>query len=405
LNDSPHRRLGFDPLIPLLVIALVGIGLMLIYSADHAQESFIHIKRQAVLAASGMLLLTLAAVIPPRIYYGLSYVLYGAAVVGLLLVLVAGTGASGARRWLTLGSLNLQPAEPAKIAFILVTARVLSARHSVDLPWRVVRNVVLLGIPPLILVVLQPDLGTATVFPVVGAVMLAWSGLPLRVFVTIFLPFISLFFLLCPWLLAPVVLAGVLWLNRVGAGRLLVISVVLVCAGAAISGPVAWNQLKPYQKKRLTTFLDPSADPLGAGYQIIQSQVAIGSGGVTGRGYLQGTQTQLRFLPQQHTDFIFSLAGEEFGFVGTSTIIFLYLMLGWRGFRAAAGSKNPFSGICAAGLTAFILYHATVNIGMTLGILPVTGLPAPFLSYGGSFLLTCLCASGMIIAVTVRRRG
>jgi rod shape determining protein RodA len=167
---------------------------------------------------------------------------------------------------------------------------------------------------------------------------------------------------------------------------------------------MAWNHLEPYQQRRLTTFLNPTADPLGAGYQIIQSKVAIGSGGIIGRGYLKGTQTQLRFLPQQHTDFIFALAGEELGFVGISILMGLLFALVWRGYSIAAATKNPFMGLVSSGLVTMIAYHSIVNIGMVAGILPVTGLPLPFLSYGGSFLLTCLVSTGIILSTGLHRR-
>jgi len=177
-----------------------------------------------------------------------------------------------------------------------------------------------------------------------------------------------------------------------------------VCLLAIFAAPRAWNHLQPYQQKRLTTFLDPADDPLGSGYQVIQSKVAIGSGGVGGAGFLKGTQTQLRFLPQQHTDFIFALAGEEFGLLGTSAVILMFLLYGWRGIRIANRSRSQFAGLIAAGITTMIIYHACINIGMAIGMLPVTGIPLPFLSYGGSFLITCLMNTGILLSTGLYRR-
>ena len=387
------------------ILALIGVGIVLIYSADQAQGSLGHFNKQAVIAGVGLVLMILLMMLPPRIFYALSYVFYGLALGLLLMVTIFGVTGLGAKRWLDLGGFRFQPSEPAKIAFIILAARLLADTRSPNLGWKALGNVAIVAIPPFALTVLQPDLGTATVFPVISFVLLAWYGLSLYHFAIVFLPLVSLFFLFYPLLIIPIVIGSLVWLKKRGIRWIGLISLFACCIAAAFIAPTAWNQLEPYQKKRITSFLDPYSDPLGSGYQVIQSQVAIGSGGFAGTGYRKGTQTQLRFLPQQHTDFIFSLAGEEFGFIGTSVIIFLYFMLGWRGFMAATRVKNQFMSISAAGLTVLILYHAVVNIGMTLGNLPVTGLPLPFISYGGSFLLTCMCAMGIVISASIYRRG
>lgn len=387
----------------LITISLIGIGLLLIYSAGHAKGDISHFNRQLIISIAGIIIMIALAFIPPRVFYALAYVLFGLSVLLLIMVLAAGVVGLGAKRWLILGGFHLQPSEPAKIGFILAASRFLADwRESAGL--KMVLIIAALGIPVTLIVLAQPDLGTSTVFPIIAFALLAWYGLPLKFFVMFFLPVVSFFIILKPWLVIPFVLAGLVWLKKKGCNWVLVGCLGLTCIGASFAAPFAWNRLEPYQKKRLTTFLDPSADPLGAGYQVIQSRVAIGSGGLTGMGLLKGTQTQLRFLPQQHTDFIFSLAGEELGFIGTSLIVFLYSLVGWRGFRAAARIKNQFIGLVAAGLTTMIMYHCVVNIGIAMGNLPVTGLPLPFLSYGGSFLLTCAAAVGVILSAGIHRR-
>jgi len=403
-QNLPKRLRDIDRSLLAVVVILYLCGLVLIFSADHAQGSSVHFSKQIIFGIVGLILMSLLASLPYRVYYALAYVIYAAALLGLLLVDIAGFVGYGARRWLSVGGITLQPSEPAKIAFILALARMLADHQQPVKWWGVIGAAALLALPLTVLVLAQPDLGTATLFPVVGAAMLAWFGLPPKFFILLGLPLISLLLIVIPWLIIPLVLFGLFYLWRGGARWWTIAALALLCCVATFSAPRVWNHLEPYQQRRLTTFLDPASDPLGAGYQIIQSKVAIGSGGVVGRGYLKGTQTQLRFLPQQHTDFIFALAGEEFGFVGTSTIIVLFMLLIWRSFNLAALCKSQFFGLVAAGLATMILYHAIVNIGMVTGLLPVTGLPLPFLSYGGTFLLTCMAAAGMILSLAIHRR-
>ncbi len=395
---------GLDRPLLLIALSLTGIGLILIYSADQAQVESAYFTRQVYFALAGLVLLTGVAAIPGRVYYALAYLIYGIALIGLLMVPVAGAIGFGAKRWIAVGGINIQPSEPAKLAFILVAARVLAYRRNPVSGWKPMGIIAILCVLPMALIIIQPDLGTATVFLALSIALLAWFGLAARFFVILMLPMLSLFLTVNPWILLPLLMVGFAWLKRSGVRWVGITALVLLCAAATFIAPVAWNQLEPYQQKRLTTFLNPYADPLGSGYQVIQSKVAIGSGGLDGRGFLKGTQTQLRFLPQQHTDFIFALAGEEFGFVGTSAIIVLYLLYGWRGFRLAARARNQFTGLMATGVTTMVMYHASVNIGMAIGILPVTGLPLPMVSYGGSFLITCLTGTGMLLSAGLHRR-
>jgi len=377
--------------------------LALVNSAGHARENLLFFHKQLIFAGMGFVIMIVATMIPSRIYYMFAYIIYGLSILLLLLVIIGGVAGFGAKRWLVIGGFRLQPSEPAKIGLIFAAARFLADWRE-DAGWRIIFSVALLAAPIAFIVLLQPDLGTSTVFPIITLAMLAWFGLQPRYFIVMLLPILSLFLLVNPWFIAPVIILGLIWFWRSDKNWIRVLLLAILCAATTTAAPMIWDKLEPYQKSRLSTFLDPTADPLGAGYQVIQSRVAIGSGGILGLGYLQGTQTQLRFLPQQHTDFIFSLAGEELGFIGTSIILFLYFLFGWRSFRAAALIKNQFMSLTTAGIAVLILYHCTVNIGMALGNLPVTGLPLPFLSYGGSFMLTCMLACGLILSAGLYRR-
>ena len=404
MNTLKNRLSTID--FPLLIstFGMIVIGIILIYSADHSQGLRTHFTRQVYFSIAGILLLTVAASITPRIYYALAYVFYAIGMIGLVLVLIMGIIGFGAKRWLVVGGINIQPSEPLKIALIFAVARVLSSRSSHISYWKMIGKAALLGGIPTFFLLLQPDLGTATVLPIIVASMLAWFGIPLKMFILLLLPFLSLFLTVSPWIVLPLIAVGFTYLWKSGIRWVGIAGMLFVCAVGTITAPTAWNQLEPYQQKRLTTFLNPAADPLGSGYQVIQSKVAIGSGGFSGQGFLKGPQTQLRFLPEQHTDFIFALAGEEFGFIGVTVILVLLVLYGWSGFRLAMRTKNQFMSFVAVGITTLVLYHAVVNIGMVIGALPVTGLPLPFMSYGGSFLITCMTATGILLSVGVYHR-
>lgn len=388
----------------LVTLALVGVGMLLIYSADNALFNSSHFEKQFVSAIIGFVFMIVATMIPTRYYFALSYIGYGLALFILLLVPVIGITALGAKRWISLGGFNFQPSEPAKIFFLIAAARFLSGIRPDQTEKQALFGVVILAVLPGLLVLTQPDLGTSSLFPIIGATLLAWWGLPLWYYLLAAMPFVAMFVVVFPWLTIPLELIGYWWMRRAGMRWVGMVLLTLLVIGATFIAPMAWNRLEPYQQKRLTTFIDPGADPLGSGYQIIQSKVAIGSGGLFGTGYLQGTQTQLRFLPQQHTDFIFALAGEEFGLWGTTFVILLFFIYGWRGIRIATRARSQFAGLIAAGITTMIIYHAAVNIGMAIGVMPVTGIPLPFLSYGGTFLITCMINTGILLSTGIYRR-
>ncbi len=255
---------------------------------------------------------------------------------------------------------------------------------------------------PALLILKQPDLGTSLVFFAILISMLFWSGVPLFYLFLIVSPFISLIcaFHWVPWALFFFIL--VLLLYRVRPGFVFSVGFLMLNLAFGMITPLVWNKLHDYQKDRIIVFLDPGRDPQGAGYQIIQSKVAIGSGGLAGKGYLEGSQTKLAFLPHQHTDFVFSVLGEEFGLIGGVVLLGLFTFLIIKGILIAQKTRNTFSSNVAIGLIAMIIFQMMVNVGMTLGVMPVTGLPLPFVSYGGSSMLLSWVALGILLAINSR---
>ena len=336
------------------VLVLCAMGLACLYSATHQRGAEL-VVRQMWWAALGCLAFVLVARIDFHRWLDAAYVCYAVTLVLLVAVLSVGRTTMGAARWLHIGAFSFQPAELAKLGTILMLARYLGgtaglARH---LPWSRVIGALGLSALPALLVFKEPDLGSATVFLAVALGMLWVAGLRPRQGLT------------------------------------------LAALGLAVL-PLAWHLLAPYQRTRLLVFMNPNVDPLGAGYTIIQSQIAIGSGGLAGKGWLAGTQNQLNFLPERHTDFIFSVLGEEWGFLGSVAVVGLLAGLVWRGFEIARQRQDRFGRLMATGVTMALGYQAAVNVGMVSGVLPVVGVPLPFLSYGGSSLVTTFIAVGLL---------
>jgi rod shape determining protein RodA len=265
----------------------------------------------------------------------------------------------GAQRWLDLGPLHLQPTELVKVAVIIVVAKILS-RMEGCLGWRELVKVVAVALVPAALICKQPDLGSALNILLIVGGMIVFKGVRPAVFKTL-------------------------------------------AVGIPALAPLGWFFLKEYQKQRILVFLDPTADPRGAGYHIIQSQIAIGSGGFWGKGFLQGTQSQLRFLPEKHTDFVFAVLGEEWGFVGSILVLFLFCCLLYQIYLVTVEAKDEFGRCLAAGVFFYFFWQILINMGMVLGIMPVVGIPLPFLSYGGSSLLVNFCMVALVVNVAMRR--
>ncbi len=334
--------------------------------------------------------------------YTLSLILLG-------LTLVIGTGAgtaAGTKSWLAIGGVRIgQPSELAKVTVVLMLAQVLAARR--DSPTSLLdlwKPAIIVGVPWL-MIMAQPDLGSGIAFIGIFFAMLYWSGVAWPLLLLLASPAISLVLsfstgLWGAWFL--VLLALVLYYRP-----FLVEGIVLMMMNVAtgVIAPVLWEKLKPYQQNRLKVFLDPSFDPKASGYQVIQSKISIGSGGLFGKGFTEGTQKRLAFLPAQHTDFIFAVLGEELGFIGVMFTLSLLTFLLLRCTKIAERANDAFGGLLAFGLMASWLVHVLVNVGMTLNLMPITGIPLPFFSYGGSFMLATWLAVGILMRVSGEGRG
>ncbi len=388
------------------MIMLIGIGLISIYSATSGQSNSSvsnNFQHQIYWIFSGLTLFLFTLTMSPKFYQAFVYIFYGFIIFCLLAVLLVGKSSSGADRWLSFFGFNFQPSEWAKIATIFALARYLSDNQY---KFNKIRQLLIsfgIGFLPMLLIFKQPDLGTSLVFLVIIPSMMYWVGIsPLILFLT-FVPALTMIASFKLWSFFLVM--GILIVVLYYADKKLKFSIshIFLNIIVGVATPFLWASLKTYQQARVLSFLGIVNDPQGISYQVIQSKVAIGSGGFTGKGFLAGTQTQLRFLPEQHTDFIFSVIGEEFGFIGCMVIIALFVFLLLRGLQVAISVKNRFTSLVAIGIVTMFAYHYFVNIGMVMGVLPVTGLPLPFISYGGSFLNTSMVSVALLLNFSVRK--
>ncbi|KAB2917878.1 MAG: rod shape-determining protein RodA [Dechloromonas sp.] len=342
----------------LIVLALMGIGLLTVFSAT-SSDGFEKLDKQFInMAVSGAIMLLVART-PPQTLMRFAVPLYVTGVVLLLGVALFGIVVNGSRRWLSLGFVRIQPSEIMKIAMPLMLAwyfhkheSLLKARHFI------IAAAILMV--PILFILKQPDLGTSLLIGASGFFVIFFAGLP--------------------------------WKVMFG----------LAAAGGAAM-PVLWSMMHDYQQRRVMTLLDPTSDPLGAGYHIIQSTIAIGSGGGLGKGYLNGSQTHLEFIPEKHTDFIFAVFSEEWGLLGNGVLLVLFTLLIARGLMIAAGAPTLFSRLLAAAITLVFFIYAFVNMGMVSGILPVVGVPLPFISYGGTALVTLMLGIGILMSIQTHR--
>ena len=354
--NSTHRwqwHFYLDFWLLLGIVALATLGSLVVYSAADGDASFI--EAHWIKLALASLLMILAAQCPQRWYSNLALLVYLVGLVLLVAVMFFGEISKGAQRWLDLGAFRFQPSEIMKLAMPAALAWLFSQSH---LPpkWYILLLAGVMLALPVALVAKQPDLGTAIL-------IVASSGM-------------VIFF------------AGLAW--RLISAMLLSI---------AIAAPIAWNYLHDYQQKRVLTFLNPENDPLGAGYHIIQSKIAIGSGGLEGKGWRNGSQTQLDFLPESHTDFIFSVLAEEWGLIGVSVLLILYLFVIARGFYIAWQARDSFGRLMAGAITMSFVIYIFINIGMVSGLLPVVGVPLPLISYGGTSLVTLMLGFGILMSI------
>lgn len=401
---------------PLVIIALLltAFGTAVVYSAgqtDVAQPAVEDAwKRQLMWFAVALVAFMVTTRASVRFLEWVTWPAYVLGILLLLVTLVIGTGAGTAasmKGWLTIGGYRLgQPSELAKLTAVLMLARMLAARRGPPKSLlELVKPGVIVAIP-FVLVMAQPDLGTALVFIGVFFAMLFWSGVSGRLLLLAASPAISLLFAAKTWLWAiwfTIFLLVVLLLYKpyIMEGVLLITLNVMM----GVAAPVLWNKLSEQQQSRLLVFLDPGRDPSAGGYHIIQSKIAIGSGGWQGKGFTLGSQKRLAFLPEQHTDFVFAVVGEELGFLGVSLALLLFLFLFLRVIRVATRANDSFSSLVAFGLAGSWLVHVIVNVGMTINLMPITGIPLPFFSYGGSFLLACWIAVGMLVRISSEGRG
>lgn len=361
---NPNRRQGllavFHIDLPLLagLLLLSGFGLIVLYSASG--ENLAQVERQAIRIVLALAIMLAIAQVNPTTLRRWSPWLYAVGLVLLIAVLFFGQVGKGAQRWLDLGIVRFQPSEMVKLAVPLMIAWYLAEKR---LPpsWQRLSIAAVMIVAPVLLIAKQPDLGTSLLVASAGVFVLF--------------------------------LAGISW-RLIGA---------LMLAGAA-AAPAAWYLMRDYQRQRVLTFLDPEKDPLGAGYHIIQSKIAIGSGGIYGKGWLNGTQSQLDFLPERHTDFIFAVLAEEFGLTGVLMLLALYLFIIARGLYIATRAQDTFARLLAGSLTLVFFVYLFVNTGMVTGLLPVVGVPLPLVSYGGTSLVTLMAGFGMLMSIHTHRR-
>jgi rod shape determining protein RodA len=366
---------GFDPVLTAVVGLLLFIGTLLVWAATrdwyvrNGLDGQYYLKRHVINIMIGLVLAYGVTVIDYRLLRAYTPFLWGAGVLGLIIVLIPGLGAevNGAKAWIALpGGFQIQPAELAKISIIIGMSMVLSERtHDSDGPTsRDVLQSLVVAALPVLLIILQPDMGTILIISAAVVTIIAVSGAPAR------------------WVTALILLAVLGGFVAVKAGV-----------------------VSEYQVNRLQTFVDPNADTQGAGYQLRQARITVGSGGLIGTGLFNGPQTNGRFVPEQQTDFIFTVAGEQLGFIGSGSILILYLILLMRGFSIARRTTDPFGRLVCTGVIAWFAFQLFENIGMTLGLMPMTGVPLPFISYGGSSMFATLIGFGLLQNVHARLRG
>ena len=349
-----------DKVLLLAVLAILLIGLTVLYSAskEYGQQNIV--LCQAFWILFGIVLMIVATRVDYQRFISISYLLYGINILLLVLVLFFGKAAGGAHRWLSFGAFNIQPSEIAKITLILALSAYMSRRKAdvakISFPF----GALLIALPAFILILIEPDLGGALLLLPITLAMLFTAGARVKH-------------------LASLVFLGI------------------------ASLPVFWHFLKDYQKQRLFVFVNPNMDPLGSGYTVIQSKIAVGSGGLFGKGWLGGTQNQLNFLPERHTDFIFSVVGEEWGFLGARILVRLYTLVIYRGTKIIETTPDTYGRLMAAGFVALFFLQVAINVGMTIGFLPVVGLTLPLISYGGSSLVVMLVCIGLLLNIGMRR--
>ncbi len=412
--------------VPLAMVAIAGV----LIASTQRQADYADWYDHWFTAFGGVVIALILQRLPLQRLQSLLMPLYGLTVISLIAVRLIGTTALGAQRWISIGGIHVQPSEFAKIAVILLVAAVLE-RHPVERPIDLLRPLGVIAVPWL-LVFIQPDLGTSLVFGALMLTMLYWSGMPVEWVILLLSPLLTVVLSLqLPWdglqttnlqslvsqafveQTTPIWIALVSWsvftallaFRSLPWRRLSALAMGAIQISTLIVSPILWGVvLQDYQRDRLLLFLDPSKDPLGGGYHLLQSTVGIGSGGLFGTGLLQGQLTKLRFIPEQHTDFIFSALGEETGFLGCLLVIVGFALLMGRLLQVARHARSDFESLVVIGIGTMIMFQVVVNIFMTIGLGPVTGIPLPFLSYGRSAMVVNFIALGLCLSVVKQSR-
>ncbi len=366
-RSARYRLEHFDFWLLGATVLLTLIGVAMIYSAtacitNEPLDFTSPTIRQFLYLLAGLVAVFLLAFLDFRVYISLRWLIWLFVLGSLGLVFAIGQITHGAQRWIDLRFFQYQPSELGKLLLVLVIAKYMADHAAEMLRWRNLLVSFLFVVPPLVLVYLQPDLGTTIILAVIWGTMALASGIRSR-------------------------------------------DVLIIAAIVLVAAPVLWVNLRPYQQERILTFLDPARDPLGAGYNVTQARVAIGSGGLLGSGFCSGTQSQLRFLRIRQTDFLFSVIGEELGFIGSVFVLSLFAFILFRLIRAGMLARNAFGKLIVVGVTAGIFFQTIVNLAMNMGLMPVTGIPLPFVSYGGSSLISLYAAQGVVQSILLRHQG
>jgi len=404
-SGSKQSNAMLDWVLILVTTLLFAMGLISIYSATYDAGMSEYFTKQLLFGIVGGGVMIAIMFMPERWLFDYAYILYGIAMLLLIAVIVIGKTVYGSKSWLTIGPITFQPSEFGKIATLLAVARSISSRGRDLSNWSDLIMPIILFVIPIGLIMLEPDFGSASVYGVMLLGMMFWGGASLNLITFLVGAPISVImgFIGREWVfVSSIITASVpMFLKR---DLMKALAMLLVFIAIGFSSRYVYGVLKPHQQSRIQTFLNPDNDPRGRGYHVIQSIMAVGSGGVTGKGFLHGTQTQLRYIPKQWTDFIFCVPTEEFGFVGGVLVIGLLAILILQCIAIARQSGNAFGSILSASVGIIFFYHATVNIGMAIGAFPVMGIPLPFLSAGGSALVMNMASVGIVLNVYRNRR-
>lgn len=396
----------FDFLIFVPLLLLLTIGLISIFSATvNHPTAYGNFQKQFFWVITSLVTFIVIYYMPQNLFRLIAWPSYIFSLILLIVVLVVGKTVYGAKSWLDFGGIGFQPSEFAKVGTMLALSSWLTHKKRDINNLKDISIALAIGFIPIMLILLEPDMGTAIVFMAITLIMIFWSGISLFSLFVVLSPgvviFASLFgFGPLVFVLILIVLALIYFKKDIFTS----LTVFILNLSSAFFFDFVFNLLKPHQQKRIESFLDPMADPLGSGYNALQAKVAIGSGGIFGKGFLQGNQTQLRFIPEQWTDFIYCVVGEEFGFIGSILVVILFSIIFIRLLNLAAYAKDEFSSLSVIGILTILFTHFVINIGMNVGITPVIGLPLPFVSYGGSSLLVNMALIGIAFNTYKNRR-